>query len=104
MKWKGTVSHSGQSAMAARLATAKAPQATSTTGGSRSGHSTRSTHRKLVPPSAYGRDGLVAKLRPQSAHVDVDHVGSGLEVVPPHRGEQSLFRQHDTRAAHQLPQ
>ena len=47
-----------------------------------------------VAHAAHGLDRVGAELLAQVADVDVDDVGAGVEVVPPHVDEQLLARQH----------
>src|SRR6266487_4886325 len=95
MKWNGTVSQVGTSHIPLRLATAKPTQATSSQPNCRSGQSTRlrtpSATIDLVPLASHRPDDLRAELGPQSPHVDVHHVGPGVEVVLPHGGQQPLL-------------
>ena len=44
-------------------------------------------------------DHVLTELAPEVADIDVDHVGSGVEVVTPHVGEQQTARQHLVRVA-----
>src|SRR6266511_3259530 len=106
MKWNGTVSQVGTSHIPPRLATAKPTQATSSQPNCRNGQSRRlrtpSATIDLVPLAAHRPDRLRAELRPQPSHVDVDHVGAGVEVVLPDRGEQPLLGDGLARMLHQL--
>src|SRR5262245_20715025 len=102
MKWKGTVSQSGQSHMARMFATANTPQATLTATGTRAGQSERSARCKLVALSAHGLDRLLPELGPQPADVDVHHVRSRFEVITPDGGQEPLLRHDDPGALHQL--
>src|SRR5213594_1632954 len=103
MKWNGTVSHSPKTSIAARFAIANATHATSIQC-MRSGHSRRSSRIDSIPLAAYGRDGLRPELCAQPANIDVHHVGSGIEVVPPHRGEQAFLGYGPPGPLHQFLQ
>src|SRR5271154_1106435 len=43
---------------------------------------------KLVPLTAHRLDQAEAQLGPQPADADVHHVGTGIEIVAPHAGQQ----------------
>src|SRR6266487_6841724 len=58
----------------------------------------------LVTLSPHGPDRLSAELGAQPADVDVDHVGSWVEVVLPYRGEQPLLGDGRAGVPHQLAQ
>src|SRR5512133_3716986 len=91
MKWNGTVSHVGMSAMTARLARANATHAMSTQL-SPFGHSNRSRRIDAISLSPDGPDELGSELGPEPSHVDVHHVRPGIELIPPYGGEQALLR------------
>src|SRR6266536_1625253 len=102
MKWNGTVSHSGTSTIATRLATANAPQ-TMSGHHCRSGQAERST-RDAIALTPHGQDRLHPELRAQAADVDVDDVGAGVEVVSPDGREQPLLGDGLPLVLHQLAQ
>src|SRR6266508_6563499 len=103
MKWNGTVSHSGTSAMATRLASAKPTQARSSQK-RRSGQPNRSVRGDSIPLTSHGRDRVGAQLGPEPAHVDVDHVGAGIEVVVPDRRQKPLLGDGRAGVLHELAQ
>src|SRR6266511_3412714 len=103
MKWNGIVSQFGTIAIAARLASAKPTQARSTQWRC-SGRPKRSTRGDSIALTSHGGDRLGAQLGPEPAHVDVDHVGAGIEVVLPDGGEQSLLGDGRAGVEHELPQ
>src|SRR5258708_21239775 len=81
MTWNGIVSHDGQAIIAARQATARAPQAIST--GLGRGHAIAGIPHRL--------DRLgTAELLAQSPHADVDDVGTRIEAIAPHLRQQAL--------------
>src|SRR6266545_6514190 len=90
MKWNGTVSQSGASAIATRLAMAN-PTQTRSGQKRRSGQPKDSAPGDSIPLTSHGRDHVGAELGPEPAHVDVDHVGAGIEVIPPDRRQQPLL-------------
>src|ERR687885_2714704 len=108
MKWNGTVSQVGPTHIAPRFATANPAQATSSHGTRCSGHSQRLAASSAiidpVPLATNRSDHFRAELGPQPGDVDVDHVGAGVEVVPPDRGEQPLLRNGLAGVSHQLAQ
>ena len=96
MRWKGTVSQDGQTAIATRFSRTRATQATSSpvrprvssrVSQARSARWT-SADRKPVPLAADGPDRVIADLRPQPADAHADDVGARVEVVAPHRLQQ----------------
>src|SRR5438093_1261415 len=103
MKWKGTVSHDGKRTIATRFATANRPHAMSIQYW-RSGQSLPSVDIEAVPLSPNGLDEVGAELRPQTAHIDVDHVRLRIEVEAPHGSEQPLLRHGSAGVPHQLAQ
>src|SRR5512132_164273 len=105
MKWNGTVSQVGSSHIAIRLANAKPTQAMSSHANRRRGHSEDAVASSAIDPiphAAHGPDQLRPELGPQSADVDVDHIGPGVEVVPPDRREQLLLGDRLASVPHQL--
>src|SRR6266849_4121677 len=60
--------------------------------------------RKPVPGTAHRLDQVEPELRPQPPHADVDHVGAGVEVVPPDRRQQLIFGDRMTSVPHELPE
>src|SRR5919108_1262651 len=101
MKWKGTVSHCGTSAMATRLATAKTAQATSSQP-EVSSWCPRSRDDDAIPLTSHGRDRGGAELGPEPAHVDVHDVGARVEVVAPDRRQEPLLGHDPARMPHEL--
>src|SRR5919109_3723390 len=101
MKWKGTVSHCGTSAMATRLAAAKTTQATSSQP-EVSSWCQRSRDGDAIPLTSHGGDRGGAELGPQPAHVDVHHVGARVEVVAPHRRQEPLLGDDPAGMPHEL--
>src|SRR4051812_17057042 len=80
MKWNGIVSQRPQRSMATTFATANANQASSSFLVRKSvAHATHGLDRRVVP-----------ELLANAAHADVDDVGTGIEVVPPHLRKQAL--------------
>src|SRR5581483_3201115 len=100
MKWNGTVSHSGSRYIAARFATPNAAHATSTQY-RRHGHRTRSRS-EPVPNSAFGHDHVRPELGAKSPHVHVHDVRAGVEVIPPHRGQEPFLGDGRARVAQVL--
>src|SRR5580765_8449090 len=92
-KWKGMVSQPGQRPMAARFATAKAPQASST-------RLCRSDSIARIPHRLDRR--LRPELLPDPPHADLDHVRPGIEVVSPDVGEQALAADDLARVLEQV--
>src|SRR4029450_7331897 len=101
MKGNGVVSHAGQSATAARLASANAPHASSSTLRRRLGSPVmttlgpcprnRSSSAEPVARMANGLDRrLLAELLAQAANADLDDVRAGIEVVAPYLREKAL--------------
>src|SRR6266536_860065 len=84
MKWKGTVSHSGNNNIATRFATLNPAQATSIHRRP-PGSGRRSGRDHTVSLSSHRLDGPGPELAPEPAHVDVHHVRPAVEVVAPHR-------------------
>src|SRR5437870_5000747 len=101
MKWKGTVSHSASSSIAARFANANRNHAASIRVKRCLGHS-RSDAIDAIPLPADGLDEVGAELGPEPAHVDVDDVRARVEVIAPHRGQQPLLRHRLARLVDQL--
>src|SRR6267378_4337653 len=104
MKWKGTVSHSAKTTIAARFRRAKMPQATSIQRKPRFGQGQRSGRVNPVSLAANRLDGLTADLGAEPADVDVDHIGSGIEAIAPDGLEQPLLAHGVARTGHQLAQ
>src|SRR4029453_679853 len=100
MKWKGTVSHCGTNAMATRLATAKATQATSSQP-EISSWCPRSWD-DAIPPTSHGRDRGGTELGPEPAHIDIDHVGARVEVIAPDRRQKPLLGHDLVWTLHEL--
>src|SRR4029453_9984337 len=101
MKWNGIVSHAGHSAIAARLASANAPHASSSTLRRRLGSPVmttlgpcprnRSSSAEPVARMANGLDRrLLAELLAQATNADLDDVRAGIEVVAPYLREKAL--------------
>src|SRR4029453_12617585 len=103
MKWNGTVSHSGANAIATRLASANPTQARSGQK-RRSGQPKRSGYGDSISLTPHGRDRVGAQFRPEPAHIDVDHVGAGIEVVLPDRRQQPLLGYGGAPVLHELAQ
>src|SRR5215471_5634525 len=59
---------------------------------------------ELVALTTHRLDQFEAELGAQPAHADVHDVGAGVEVVPPHGGEQLALAHRLARVLHQLPQ
>src|ERR1700730_9913616 len=87
-----------------RLATAKIAQAMSTHSSPRSGHGQRSASVNPIALAPYRFYPLAADLGAQTADVNVDHVGAGVEVVTPDGGEDPLFGDRLSRIRHQFAQ
>src|SRR2546425_354262 len=104
MKWNGTVSHVGMSCIANRFATAKTPQATSSQWIAGATPWRRSGGVEAIALTPDGDDRVRAQLLAQPRHVDVDHVGAGVELVAPDRGQQVLLGHGPARVLDQLPQ
>src|SRR6266496_3558650 len=102
MKWNGTVSQVGRSAIATRFATANPTQARSIHSRYSSGQAQRSARIDAVPLAPDRADGVGAELGPQPADVHVDHVGARVEVVVPHRRQQALLGDGLAGLTHQL--
>src|SRR5919201_3154961 len=100
MKWKGTVSHCGTSAIATRLAAAKTTQATSSQPEVSSWYQ-RSRDGDAIPLTSHGGDRGGAELGPQPADVDVDDVGARVEVVGPERRQEPLLGNDPARVTHE---
>src|SRR4030081_1851913 len=60
--------------------------------------------RKPVPGTAHRLDQVEPEFRPPPPHADVDHVGAGVEVVPPDRRQQLIFGDRMTSVPHELPE
>src|ERR1700686_796655 len=90
--------------MPRRLATAKIAQPMSTHSSPRTGHAQRSMRFNSVPLTPNGLDGISTNLRAQPADIDVHDVGTGIEVVAPDRGQDSVLAHGFAGARHQLPQ
>src|SRR5438132_10213242 len=104
MKWKGTVSHSAKTNMAARFKRAKMPQAASIQRKPRFGQGQRSGRVNPVSLAANRLDGLPANFGAEPADIDVDHIRSGIEPIAPDGLEQALLADGVARAGHQLAQ
>src|SRR5947208_3200886 len=91
MKWKGTVSHSENTSIAARFAMANANHAPSTQVKRRVGQS-RSAAIDPIALTPHGFHDVCAELRAETPHVHVDDVGAGIEVVAPDAREKPLLR------------
>src|SRR6266568_4897326 len=92
MKWKGTVSHSGNSSIAPRFATLNPAQATSIHRRP-PGSGRRSGRDDTVPLASDRLHGPGTELAPEPAHVDVDDVRPAVEEVAPDRRQQLFLRQ-----------
>ena len=92
-----------RSAMATRLASAK-PTQTRSSQRRRSGQPKRSVRGDSIPLTSHGRDRVGAQLGPEPAHIDVDHVGAGIEVVLPDRRQQPLLGDGIAVVLHELAQ
>src|SRR5580704_5758590 len=57
---------------------------------------------ELISLTTHRLDQAEAEFRAKAADADVDHVGTGIEVVSPHRGEQLPFGYRLPRVFHQL--
>src|SRR5512132_1928658 len=101
MKWNGTVSHSGASAIATRLASAK-PTQTRSSHPEASIRCRRSLDGDAIPLTSHGRDRVGAELGPDPAHVDIHHVGARVEVVVPDRRQEPLLGHDPARMLHEL--
>src|SRR5580700_2865905 len=126
MKWKGTVSQCEKITIAARLATEKTTQATSTQATrpwwkrARCGQRMRHGHGggqvwagcrgsgasrcELITLTAHRLDQLEAQLGPEPPDTYVHHVGAGVEVVAPDRRQQLALAHRLARVVHQFPQ
>src|SRR5256885_1141832 len=104
MKWNGTVSQVGTICMAARLATEKRPQPTSSQWTRRPVGEPASGGVEAIALTPDGDDRVRSQLLPQAGHVDVDHVGAGVELVAPDGGQEVLLRDRPARVLDQLPQ
>src|SRR5215471_19332342 len=58
--------------------------------------------RKLVPGTSHRLDQVESELRAQPPDAHVDHVGAGVEVVAPDRGQQLVLRHRVARVPHKL--
>src|SRR5438477_12944559 len=101
MKWKGTVSQSGNTSMAARFRPEKTIQAMSTQCRPKR-PSTVSGCIDAVSLAPDGDDRPRAELRAEPPDVDVDHVRLGLEVIPPDRRQEPFLGHGSPRVSHQL--
>src|SRR6516164_6986777 len=85
MTWKGIVSHDGESTISTRQQTDSAAQPSS----SRSGRG------QAIAGMSHRLDRTFRpELLAQAANAHVDHVGAGIERVPPHLREQALAAHH----------
>src|SRR4051812_45232277 len=93
MRWNGIACHVGTASISPTLTNAKAGHATS-------GQWSRQVER--VAHISQGLDRAAAQLAPETAHVDVDDVGAGIERAVPRSREQLLARADRARAPHQV--
>ena len=104
MKWNGTVSHSGTSAIAARFASENSdPRDVDPAIPVGPLERVQSASMRYPTPRSV-TIAVGAELRPQPTDVHVDDVRSRIEVVAPHRRQQPLLRDRAARVAHQLAQ
>src|SRR4029453_2584107 len=103
MKWNGTVSHCGTSAIATRLAAAKTTQAKSSQPEA-STRCRRSRDGDAIALTSHARDRVGAELGPEPAHVDIHHVGARVEVIAPDRRQEPLLGHDLVWTLHELAQ
>src|ERR1039458_3797067 len=59
---------------------------------------------ELVSLTTNRLDQVETEFRAEAADADIDHVGAGIEVIPPHRGEQLPFGHRLPYVLHELTQ